>query len=1011
MKRGFVLLAVFLSSLISLAQDQANDAFYIYRNDGEFNAFFRNEVQSIEYSNYDADGNYHNEIVTQIVNTTDSVYKIPLAAIDSVAFDVNKITVSPDFVALTGDDYVIEKADTLNGKYILSFVGNIPSLLEGDIISIVNDTLAQLVRIAEIIRLDETRLDIRSHHVTLGEVFTGGSFTLSTENEPSEAPNDSPSSRTFYPVEISFFDDENKFHRIRRSNTEFARRLYTMPIDFSGKDLHKTAHTRLYAEKCKFDLALDLVISCNFSSKKEASSLYKKGELELIKSVVRGTVDTDFMIRFDASGSDEKQYEAQLLKANIHKPVVATFVVAGVPIAIVMNTNLYGELSYNVSGGFSAYTGHTTSTTAELGFSWAQNRGVKPYVNFDTSFDFHKPTIEGNAHLESKLSIFPRITFSLYGIIGPTFDLKPYLHPVVELGFHDQMGSNKEDFYGAEYDLYGGYDAAVGISEFSVLGREPIVMSPSWNVIDKMLVEAPKKIDFVSSVPDALVLGRTMRVTFQAFDYSDILNDYIHAGLPLPVKFVTNSGTLSSDFALTDPETGLVSIDWTPDAWKVDGEDAYILALMYTPEGHVKAADRWTPTIIEVNPESFVEVVAESITSTSAQIEYGFSHVPKDAVCNVAIQAEDEENPTILPVQCVEKDTILVSDLSPNTTYTCWAFVEYMGKTYMDLDGKQTFTTLEPTAYVEKVDEEKITTTSAEVVYGFSNVPENAKCYIGISANIRVTDDETGEEILKQLSQQYSVSDTVRGVYMFTDLYPGTTYTYYSYIEYEGDTWFSDGEQFTTKTPPLPVATTGDCSVVTTNSANVTCTYDNVPEGGICGVEYTWAEGSYKQSTSSSNGTQTIALSGLKSGTAYTYCAYIEANGRTYYGEEKTFTTKYEIPDISGTWNCTKYNEDGSVLETSTLTLNTNGTVTAKSISGTDFVHDHEGKWGINANGEVNISFSWSSGNNAVAYYNERFSGKLDNLSTPTSISGSVKRESGTSMVYWSGNYTFIMTR
>ena len=168
---------------------------------------------------------------------------------------------------------------------------------------------------------------------------------------------------------------------------------------------------------------------------------------------------------------------------------------------------------------------------------------------------------------------------------------------------------------------------------------------------------------------------------------------------------------------------------------------------------------------------------------------------------------------------------------------------------------------------------------------------------------------------------------------MFTDLYPGTTYTYYSYIEYEGDTWFSDGEQFTTKTPPLPVATTGDCSAVTTNSANVTCTYDNVPEGGICGVEYTWAEGSYKQSTSSSNGTQTIALSGLKSGTAYTYCAYIETYGQTYYGEEKTFTTKYEIPDITGVWHCTEYQE-GVETGKATFELKAGGTVNRSDTSG-----------------------------------------------------------------------------
>ena len=62
------------------------DAFYIYRNDGQFNAFFRDEVERMEYSYEDADGNTHDKIVTQLVYTADSVYAIPLAAIDSVSF-------------------------------------------------------------------------------------------------------------------------------------------------------------------------------------------------------------------------------------------------------------------------------------------------------------------------------------------------------------------------------------------------------------------------------------------------------------------------------------------------------------------------------------------------------------------------------------------------------------------------------------------------------------------------------------------------------------------------------------------------------------------------------------------------------------------------------------------------------------------------------------------------------------------------------------------------------------
>ena len=62
------------------------EAFYIYRNDGGFNAFFREEVDSITYSNYDNDSIWYNDVVTQVIYTLDSIYHIPLAAIDSVGF-------------------------------------------------------------------------------------------------------------------------------------------------------------------------------------------------------------------------------------------------------------------------------------------------------------------------------------------------------------------------------------------------------------------------------------------------------------------------------------------------------------------------------------------------------------------------------------------------------------------------------------------------------------------------------------------------------------------------------------------------------------------------------------------------------------------------------------------------------------------------------------------------------------------------------------------------------------
>lgn len=97
MKRIYLIILLAATVLSGMAQT-IGEAFYIYRNDGQFNAFFRDEVISIDYSYEDADGNTYDEIVTQIVNTADSVYKIPLAAIDSVSFVQPETLLQPDVI-------------------------------------------------------------------------------------------------------------------------------------------------------------------------------------------------------------------------------------------------------------------------------------------------------------------------------------------------------------------------------------------------------------------------------------------------------------------------------------------------------------------------------------------------------------------------------------------------------------------------------------------------------------------------------------------------------------------------------------------------------------------------------------------------------------------------------------------------------------------------------------------------------------------------------------------------
>ena len=101
--KKILLSTVLVVMAISAAAQAVGDAFYIYRNDGGFNAFFREEVDSIVYSNYDNDSIWYDDVVTQVVYTPDSIYRIPLAAVDSVGFVTPETKYQPGVKRIDGE--------------------------------------------------------------------------------------------------------------------------------------------------------------------------------------------------------------------------------------------------------------------------------------------------------------------------------------------------------------------------------------------------------------------------------------------------------------------------------------------------------------------------------------------------------------------------------------------------------------------------------------------------------------------------------------------------------------------------------------------------------------------------------------------------------------------------------------------------------------------------------------------------------------------------------------------
>lgn len=124
--RKYILFILLLTNLFGLTTVHAQDAetpkaFFVYRNDGQFNAFFYDEIDSISFSNLDADSVLFEDIVTQEIWTTDTVYRIPLASIDSVGFQKLPTVYKEGVTELTDSLFdSLLRADSLSLKFDLT---------------------------------------------------------------------------------------------------------------------------------------------------------------------------------------------------------------------------------------------------------------------------------------------------------------------------------------------------------------------------------------------------------------------------------------------------------------------------------------------------------------------------------------------------------------------------------------------------------------------------------------------------------------------------------------------------------------------------------------------------------------------------------------------------------------------------------------------------------------------------------------------------------------------------
>lgn len=80
------LLLIFIIIAASNIRVSADNSFFVYKTDGSIESIFYSTLEKISFSNRDNNNVYYDYPVVQEFHTTDSIYRIPLAEVDSVSF-------------------------------------------------------------------------------------------------------------------------------------------------------------------------------------------------------------------------------------------------------------------------------------------------------------------------------------------------------------------------------------------------------------------------------------------------------------------------------------------------------------------------------------------------------------------------------------------------------------------------------------------------------------------------------------------------------------------------------------------------------------------------------------------------------------------------------------------------------------------------------------------------------------------------------------------------------------
>jgi len=320
---------------------------------------------------------------------------------------------NPNYVAIDWTNTDVLSYDPENCTFDLKMNGEIPEISKGSILSIDADTTGCVCIVNDCI-VNKDVVTVSGTLGTIYDIFGNTELILSTEEVPSDALTKAASGDLIIGVptsvvikneagenEIHEFVDTKAYHNILSWN-------YSKNYTYSYGALSMYSKTNL-----SFDLGLYLDIQFKtFSIKPKYVEMY-----------IQGTAGASQTYGIDLSYSWSWDFEKKITSVTLPR---VKFMVGYVPVWITLGADLNILFEAEANAKASLTTGFSDKLTIKCGFIWNNGR-MSPINSCTNKYSIYYPSLTGSANAIAKAYIYPSFFMKLYDIVGPTFDVMPYI--------------------------------------------------------------------------------------------------------------------------------------------------------------------------------------------------------------------------------------------------------------------------------------------------------------------------------------------------------------------------------------------------------------------------------------------------------------------------------------------------------------------------------------------------------------------------------------------------------